>query len=582
MGRGLLLAMRRNAPLLTGLTAVLGILTFTFGNPETAYYPIHDFLDHTVTLSAVWTDHHVLFLWLRELPFIMSGSVPSGALGISDFSLPEQFQRFLSTPLALGMIQISGRTVSFLIAFALYVRLTLPQSAAGKWAAAASGVSLALMPYWPVKTWIITGAALTILSLVNLYQGHLRRTSILLLAVAPHLAYFAWGGFLQPLIAFVFLIVGLIFSRRAFPHLAYGVIASTISSFVAAGGLIATWASPAFVSHRSSWPVGEIHWFSLEAFVAALREIGPIFLGGSYHFGTFFHPSSTGLPYLVNASVVGGAILLSASSIILLKIGKIQSSVAEVGEIKRVVKILLGGLALQLLAAGLFVAESVGLTDFKTLLELPFQVSRVIALSPIFWALIAGAALHLALLARPSISVLLGPISIVLLMAHAVAVNPSTQSKFLSLTGANPSSAMSTFVAYFEPEAYQRVLKLLPEGNNSVISFGLDPMVATYHGITSVDGYVYNYPLEHKKKFFSIIDQEIQDTPKESYFLDWGSRAYLFDQGVEPENLKFNWCAAEDLGAHFVLSDRALPNLPALIQIEDSAKDRIKIYRIVC
>lgn len=582
MEDNLIVALRRNAPLLTGLTAVLGILIFTFGDPETAYYPIHDFLDHTVTLSAVWTDHHVLFLWLRELPFIMGGSVPSGALGISDFSLPEQFQRFLSTPLALGIIQISGRTVSFLIAFALYVRLTTPQSAAGKWAAAASGVSLALMPYWPVMTWIIAGAALTILSLVNLYQGYLRRTSILLLALAPHLAYFAWGGFLQPLIAFVFLIVALISRARAFPHLAYGVLASTTSSILSAGGLIATWASPAFESHRLSWPVREIRWFSIEALAAALREGGPIFLGGSTQFGTFFQTSSAGIPYLVNASVVGGAIFLSASSIILLKIRTSQSSVAEEREIKKVVKILLGGLALQLLAAGLFVAERVGLTDFKALLELPFQVSRVIALSPIFWALIAGAALHLALLARSSISALLGPISIVLLIIHAVAVNPSTQSKFLSLTGANPSSAMSTFVAYFEPEAYQRVLELLPEGNNSVISFGLDPMVATYHGLTSVDGYVYNYPLGHKEKFFSIIDQEIRDTPKESYFLDWGSRAYLFDQGVEPERLKFNWCAAEEIGADFVLSDRALPNLPGLIQVDDSAKDRVNIYRIVC
>ena len=71
-----------------GLLCLMPVLVFAYGFSDHAYYPEHDFLDHIVTLSTLWAKESTFFSPMQSLPGILNGTVPVGALGISDLSLP--------------------------------------------------------------------------------------------------------------------------------------------------------------------------------------------------------------------------------------------------------------------------------------------------------------------------------------------------------------------------------------------------------------------------------------------------------------------------------------------------------------
>lgn len=113
---------------------------------------------------------------------------------------------------------------------------------------------------------------------------------------------------------------------------------------------------------------------------------------------------------------------------------------------------------------------------------------------------------------------------------------------------------MSQVKAYLEGENYQRVM-----------SFGMHPAVAIYSGIRSADGYLANYSLESKHKFIEVIENEIaKNDDLNSYFLRWGSRAYLYNAQIfnEFDFLKpdqsfkndFNYMAIDSMGVDYILS----------------------------
>lgn len=77
-----------------------------------------------------------------------------------------------------------------------------------------------------------------------------------------------------------------------------------------------------------------------------------------------------------------------------------------------------------------------------------------------------------------------------------------------------------------EPEEYR------------VVSLGIDPAAALYHGFYCLDGYSNNYDLNYKHRFRRIIAPELN---KSEYLADnfdhWGNRCYLFSAecpGITP------------------------------------------------
>ena len=62
-----------------------------------------------------------------------------------------------------------------------------------------------------------------------------------------------------------------------------------------------------------------------------------------------------------------------------------------------------------------------------------------------------------------------------------------------------------------------------------VVSLGIDPAAALYHGFYCLDGYSNNYALDYKKQFRQVIAPELDKNDYiRQYFDDWGNRCYLF------------------------------------------------------
>lgn len=106
----------------------------------------------------------------------------------------------------------------------------------------------------------------------------------------------------------------------------------------------------------------------------------------------------------------------------------------------------------------------------------------------------------------------------------------------------------------------------------TVVSLGIDPSAALYHGFYCIDGYSNNYDLAHKHAFRKVIAPELNknDYLKNS-FDGWGNRCYLFSSeipgyyNIERNSFWYNQLALDtpalkDLGCNYILSAAYIVN----------------------
>lgn len=550
--------------------------------PSNSYYPVHDFLDNTVTIESIWIKDSSFLNPYAELPGLLNGIVPAGALGISDFAVPQRLLGIFPIPVALGITQIIGRLLSYFAIFHIS-RLILGNSRVANFSSVIAGFCVALAPYWPLITWTIAGIAISALAVAKLYlKSKPFALWVALLAVTPQMASFALGGFLQPVIATSFLIFAWVKNKKSFA-LTIGAIVNVVSTFFSALGLALLFFSEKFISHREEWPGAPL--FDSGNLSNFVQQFPKIFFDATYHFGTVFNTDLAGSVSRISVTLV----FLYLSSFLIfslfnrLKPNKDKSKKKSSNEDTTVcLRWLIFFLALQIFLSLLCTSEITGLTNFSGLSKAPFQISRIIVLSPILWGLLIGIISYLGLVAISSrirgISALLVMLVIV---GHLIVVNPALSNSIKTILGMELRDDFATYGNYFEETKYQKIMEFFNTNgiDPKVLSFDLDPMVATQNGFTSLDGYVYNYPLEYKHKFAEIIYPDLTQPGGDlEYYRDWGSRLYLFDRGVSTDKLKFNWCAAKFLGAEAILSGRELVGQADLISV--GKVENIYIYKI--
>lgn len=123
--------------------------------------------------------------------------------------------------------------------------------------------------------------------------------------------------------------------------------------------------------------------------------------------------------------------------------------------------------------------------------------------------------------------------------------------------------------------------KLLLDHNQRVASFGIDPMIAVYHGFPVIDGYHNFYPLWYKGAFIPIIKSKMENSEvMRKRITSWGSRLHLFADKYAP-NILPDFESAFDLGAAYILSDREIDS-PNLIKIQIGCGSKsAKVYQII-
>ena len=105
-----------------------------------------------------------------------------------------------------------------------------------------------------------------------------------------------------------------------------------------------------------------------------------------------------------------------------------------------------------------------------------------------------------------------------------------------------------------------------------VVSLGIDPAAALYHGFYCLDGYSNNYSLEYKHRFRRVIAPALDESDYlREYYDDWGNRCYLFGTespgyytiekgGFYFQHLEMDVEALRELGGDYLFSAAYIAN----------------------
>lgn len=214
-----------------------------------------------------------------------------------------------------------------------------------------------------------------------------------------------------------------------------------------------------------------------------------------------------------------------------------------------------------------------------------FQLNRLLWLSPCLWYCMLGCALLLVSelvmtsKGRKRMASLLG--SVLLLAVLGI-----TGGKVLLESNLKPNiqkmrnsdyAAMS-FRDYYAIGVLEQVGRYILETTGEekdeyyVVSLGIDPAAALYHGFYCLDGYSNNYSLEYKHAFRRVIAPELaKNAYLEENFDGWGNRCYLFSaecpgyytiekDGFYFQDYSLDVEALKDLGGKYVFSAAYIQN----------------------
>lgn len=87
-----------------------------------------------------------------------------------------------------------------------------------------------------------------------------------------------------------------------------------------------------------------------------------------------------------------------------------------------------------------------------------------------------------------------------------------------------------TWESLYMDDVFERIDRAVgaDKDDYSVVSLGIYPAVALYHGYTCADGYSNNYDLAYKHLFRQLMAAELEENEESRrYFDDWGNRLYL-------------------------------------------------------
>jgi len=166
-----------------------------------------------------------------------------------------------------------------------------------------------------------------------------------------------------------------------------------------------------------------------------------------------------------------------------------------------------------------------------------------------------------------------------------------------------------SFDEYYAPTSFQKIRQDIIKTSHKdisqvkVISYGMEPAVALYNGLYTIDGYSPNYPLSYKKSFRKILLPYLNAPAlknSKKMFDDWGSKLYILSINSEPTTYRYfidgnvsskvplnaNIDAMCDMGTDYIISSHELKNYDTTKVIPISNYQdkfwRVWLYEIKC
>ena len=234
-----------------------------------------------------------------------------------------------------------------------------------------------------------------------------------------------------------------------------------------------------------------------------------------------------------------------------------------------------------------------------------FQADRLLWIAPVFWylAFACGGMVCMELLLRqgrklnknayssidlsPRISAQMGIKAAVFLLALLMGGSYAGAGLQVFLAGdvksniqklRNPDYGLLSYKDYYAIGVMEQVESFLRETQGreqqeyKVVSLGIDPAAALYHGFYCLDGYSNNYPLDYKHSFRQVLAPELERSEYlRDYFDGWGNRCYLFSSecpgyytiekgGFYFQDYRLDTAALGQLGGDYLLSAAYIAN----------------------
>lgn len=505
-----------------------------------AIVPYHDQLDGELVAYIMQAKY--LFSGSDMIPEFLGGALKTSLMPPAPFAV--LLFTFMSPFTAYLILQLVGQVTAYIGMYLLGREVTEK-----KWIAAGVAVLFAFLPFLPVYGLTQYGLPMLFVSALWLFRNERTLVSLIYVAFYGAMSSLVLGGFgvlFFWLLAMLLLVATKKYEGRKYFLAGFVLLLAIylVENFSLITQILGITGDE--ISHKAEYAVSGSNFFMLlwDCFLYNVEHCE------DYHTGIL-------------------ALLAVTLLFLLLKHKKLSDA-----EKKKCVNMLLtlGGIVVCCVLSALWGSTFVAAIRAKIGSLGAFQVSRFMWLVPCLWYLLLAYCLDVWFSAGKKVVWLAGIVLTGFIGCLAFSILKGSHVKPCIQKVLNPSYKMiswSDYLAYGvmeRVESYIRNETGMEQSEYKVVSLGIDPSAALYHGFYCLDGYSNNYSLEYKHQFRKIIAPELERNEYlQGYFDDWGNRCYLFSSEIPGyfniekgsfwyNDLQLNTEALREMECRYVLS----------------------------
>lgn len=555
---------------------------------------VFDNLDSNVVWYKILADSGMIFAPNNAIIPNMMNGLPRLTYG-SEFNVLLWLYYFFSPVTAYAINEIIMHIVAFFSMFLLANHYLVSKKLCYRHVIVYFiSITFSLLPFWPSGGLTIPALPLVTYALVNIYYHKDKYTDWLILLLIPFYSSFVLLYIFYITFAGLFLVVNSIYTKKI--HWKFVVALSLFTSvyFLVEYRLVITMLlHDSFISHRSEFNI-----FFSESFLEATRRFYLFFLNGHTT-----HLRSIQMPFLLPTALFAALLLLFKKRltaneswvilflfIISLWLGIWNDILGSIYGIPVIITfsvlymLLSKKKDLLLLSILLYIAVSAmyGYTfysGFSWIIELfpifkSFSLARSSFIQPLIFSFVIIFAFKI-IFKKMHFQVIFITL---LLILQLYALFSTSWHKHASIQG------FSSFHNYYAGKQFDTLKDDLKENLKDIrfISYGIEPAVALFNGLYTVDGYSTNYPLAYKHAFKNVnmyqtddflttnnnlFDWKSKIHTADKIFDEWGSKLYIlsiessiasYKKGLIIYKLNFNENALLELDTDYIISSYEL------------------------
>ena len=538
---------------------------------HTFYVPTYDNLDSNVVWYKILAESGKIFSPNHTIIPNMMNGLPRSTYG-SEFNLQLWLYYFFDPKNAYTINEIFIHLIAFFSMFIFLKKQIVPENRYyGDVPSYAGALYFALLPFWSGDGAGLAFLPLVTYALLRIKNGDSNRWEWIFLALLPLYSSFILIYIFYIVMAGIYLIYDTI-EHRQINWKFFAALFLMGSAFLLTEYRLvyAMFIDPQFISHRTEFNAffkedwWETYRLSLVNFLAcqpphAVTLTGYVLPLSLIALGLgFIHRRLTRKESLVIWLLIGASFWVDVWKILLIHKFTLPAiillallALVYQQKAKRLSLLLLFIIFLSFFSNLFLSKHFLFLTEYIPMLK-AFNMVRMVYVFPFVFGILMTLSV-ITLFRKLHLTALAALVLIVVQFGYA-------QSE--SMYKKTPQKGYESFHDYYVPFIFEKLKKDLSADNTRhprVVSYAMEPAIALYNGLYTVDGYSANYPLSYKKQFKKVFDSYRKDKLYEM----WGSKVYIstvpsetkyYQKGLHIQKLRFDTQALCDLGTEYMIS----------------------------